>query len=175
MAQHSATVARDALARNLRRLRVARRWSLGDLAAATGTGKATLSAIENARANPTVETLAALAGALEVEVAALLEGTPADEIRLVRASEGVERLARLGDRGAIKRLSFDASTSTECAPLAAGSRAHVVVTRGTVVAGPSGRPIELGRADYLSFPADGPHEFSTAARRGAEVVVVIEG
>jgi quercetin dioxygenase-like cupin family protein len=49
----------------------------------------------------------------------------------------------------------------------------VVVTRGTVVAGPSGRIVELGRGDYLSFPADRPHEFSTA-RRGAEVVLVIE-
>jgi transcriptional regulator with XRE-family HTH domain len=174
MAQHTGTAAREALARNLRRLRVARRWSLGDLAAATGTGKATLSAIENARANPTVDTLAALAASLEVDLAALLEGTPADEVRLIRSGENVERLARLGDGGGIERLSFEPSTSTECEPRAAGSRAHVLVTRGTVVAGPSGRPVELGRGDYLSFPADGPHEFS-AAGRGADVVLVIEG
>src|SRR5436309_15861509 len=100
MAQHTGRAAREALAGNLRRLRVARRWSLADLAAATGAGKATLSAIENGRANPTVETLASLAGALDVEVAALLEGTPADEVTLVRAAEAVrereggERLAR---------------------------------------------------------------------------------
>jgi transcriptional regulator with XRE-family HTH domain len=173
MAQHTAAGARDALARNLRRLRVARRWSLGDLAAATGTGKATLSAIENARANPTVETLATLAGALEVDVSALLEGTPGDDVTLVRSCDGVERLAHLGDGGSIERLVFSASTSVERAPRAFGSRAHVVVARGTVVAGPSGRPVELGRGDYLSFPADDPHEFVTAGR-GAEVVLVIE-
>jgi transcriptional regulator with XRE-family HTH domain len=179
MAQHTATAARAVLARNLRRLRVARRWSLADLAAATGTGKATLSAIENARANPTVETLAALSGALEVDVAALLEGTPADDVTLVRAGEaardgdGVERLGRLGDGGAIQRVTFGASTSVEWQARPAGSRAHVVVTRGTVVAGPSGRIVELGRGDYLSFPADRPHEFSTAGR-GAEIVLVIE-
>jgi len=165
--------ARDALARNLRRLRVARRWSLGDLAAATGAGKATLSAIENARANPTVETLAALAGALEVDVAALLEETPADEVTLVRAADAGERLARLADGGAIERLVLAPSALLERKPLAPGSRAHLVVTRGTVVAGPSGRPIELGRGDYLSFPADGPHELATAGR-GAEVVLVVE-
>src|SRR4051794_41897992 len=88
MRQHSATAAREALARNLRRLRVARRWSLGDLASATGTGKATLSAIENARANPTVETLAALAGAPEGDILALLEGKPGDGLTLVRAGGG---------------------------------------------------------------------------------------
>jgi transcriptional regulator with XRE-family HTH domain len=179
MEQHTGSAARDALARNLCRLRVARRWSLADLAAATGAGKATLSAIENGRANPTVETLASLAGALDVEVAALLEGTPADEVTLVRAGEavrereGVERLARLAEGGAIERVSLDPSGSARWAPRPAGSRAHVVVTRGTLVAGPSGRPVELGRGDYLAFPADLPHELSTAAR-GAEAVLVIE-
>ena len=173
MEQHTAGAAREALARNLRRLRVARRWSLGDLSGATGAGKATLSAIENGRANPTVETLAALAGALEVDVAALLEATPADEVTLVRAADAGERLARLGDGGAIERLVLAPSTSLERKPLAPGSRAHVVVTRGTVVAGPSGRPIELGRGDYLSFPADGAHEFSTAGR-SSEVLLVTE-
>ena len=177
--QHTATAAREALARNLRRLRVARRWSLGDLAAATGTGKATLSAIENARANPTVETLAALSGALEVEVAALLEGAPADEVSVVRAGEaasdgnGVERLGRLGEGGAIQRVAFDPATSVEWPPRPAGTRAHVLVISGTVTAGPSGRIVELGRGDYLSFPADRPHEFSTAGR-GAEIVLVTE-
>jgi transcriptional regulator with XRE-family HTH domain len=173
MAQHTGRAARDALARNLRRLRVARRWSLGDLAAATGAGKATLSAIENGRANPTVETLASLAGALEVDLPALLEGTPADEVTLVRASEGVERLGRVGDGGSIRRVVFPPETSVEERPRAAGSRAHVVVTRGTLVAGPSGRPVELSRGDYLAFPADRPHEFATAAR-GCEIVIVTE-
>src|SRR5436305_9398813 len=143
MTQHTGQAAREALARNLRRLRVARRWSLGDLAAATGAGKATLSAIENARANPTVETLASLASALEVDLPALLEGTPADEVTLVRAADDVERLARLGDRGAIVRLVFPASSTVEREPRAGGGRVHLVVTRGTLVAGPSGRPVEL--------------------------------
>ena len=173
MAQHTGRAAREALARNLRRLRVARRWSLADLAAATGAGKATLSAIENARANPTVETLASLASALEVDLPALLEGTPGDEVTLVRAADGVERVARLGDGGTIHRLAFPASSTVERRARTGGGRVHVVVTRGTLVAGPSGRPVELGRGDYLSFPADRPHEFTTAAR-AAEAVLVIE-
>src|SRR5436305_7247741 len=141
MEQHTGSAARDALARNLRRLRVARRWSLADLAAATGAGKATLSAIENGRANPTVETLASLAGALDVEVAALLEGTPADAVTLVRAGEGtgerdgVERVARLAEGGTIQRVSLGRSDSVEWEPRGGGSRAHVLVTSGTVVAG----------------------------------------
>src|SRR3954452_50143 len=105
MAQHTATAARDALARNLRRLRIARRWSLADLAAATGTGKATLSAIENARANPTLDTLARLALALEVDVVALLEGPPPDDTKVVRAGMDSHPIARLG-KGAIESAEF---------------------------------------------------------------------
>src|SRR4051812_29774372 len=111
MAQHIEP-AQATLARNLRRLRVARRWSLSELAAASDMGKATLSAIENARANPTVDTLAALAKALQVEITTLLEATPADEVSLVRAGEGeadADGLARLGAvaGGELHRATFE--------------------------------------------------------------------
>src|ERR1700759_4422891 len=75
----------DVLAANLRRLRIARHLSLSELARATTMGKATLSGIENGRANPTVETLAALAAALRVPIGELLEELPLGELRVVRA------------------------------------------------------------------------------------------
>jgi transcriptional regulator with XRE-family HTH domain len=177
MEHDTAPAAQDALARNLRRLRVARRWSLSELAAATGIGKATVSAIENGRANPTVGTLAALAGALDAEVAALLERTPADDVVVVRAGKGASGLQRVGrlreGGGEIARAAFEAGSETELPARPPGTRAHVLVTRGTLVAGPVERIVELGPGDYLSFPADRPHTFSTG-RRGAEAVIVVE-
>jgi transcriptional regulator with XRE-family HTH domain len=177
MEQHTT---QQALARNLRRLRVARRWSLADLAGATGVGKATVSAIENARANPTVDTLAALAAALEVDAAALLEQAPEDDLTVVRAGrgtaagDGFERIGRLADGSSeLLRAAFEPRTQVEAPPRAPGTRAHVVVTRGTLVVGPAERPTELGRGDYAAFPVDRDHVFSTAAR-GAEAVVVVE-
>src|SRR3954451_1866845 len=92
--------ARAALAAHLRRLRVAAHPSLSELARATGVGKATLSAIENGRGNPTVETLAALADALGVPVVDLLDaprrapGTVVRPGRGERVGDGVERLGR---------------------------------------------------------------------------------
>jgi transcriptional regulator with XRE-family HTH domain len=178
MSQHIAP-ARETLARNLRRLRVARRWSLSELAAAADTGKATLSAIENARANPTVETLATLAGALEVDVTALLEAAPADEVTLVRAREGepnADGLTKLGAAaaGEVHRAVFKARSTVIAKPRPAGARVHVVVTRGTLVVGPVERIVELGPGDYVSFPADRPYEFNTS-RNGAAALVVLEG
>jgi transcriptional regulator with XRE-family HTH domain len=179
MPQHTPPPAQRALARNLRRLRVARRWSLSELSGATGIGKATVSAIENGRANPTVDTLAALAGALEVELTALVEETPADDLTVVRsgqgahAGDGFERVGRLAAGGEVTRAVLEPGGAVELAALPAGARLHVVVTRGSLVAGPSGRPVELSAGDYLSFRADQPHELNTA-RRAAEAVMVVE-
>jgi transcriptional regulator with XRE-family HTH domain len=60
------------LARNLRRLRLQRRWSQDDLAAAAGVRQALVSALEVTTANPTLESLAKIAAALDLEVADLL-------------------------------------------------------------------------------------------------------
>src|SRR5437660_3180036 len=75
------------LAANLRRLRIARHLSLSELARATGISKATLSGIENGRANPTVDTLAGLASAMRISLIELLEELPLGEVRIVRAAQ----------------------------------------------------------------------------------------
>src|SRR5947209_20318925 len=81
------------LAANLRRLRIARHLTLSELARTTNTSKATLSSIENGRANPTVDTLAGLAGALRVPIGELLEELPLAEVRIVRGAQ--TQIARL--------------------------------------------------------------------------------
>lgn len=160
----------EVLAANLRRLRIARRQSLSELARATRMSKATLSSIENGRANPTVETLAGLAGALRVPISELLEEPPLGQIRIVRAAG-----ARTSERGGlpqrqidelaptastrIAQLSLPAREARELDPEPEGSRAHVYVLEGKLVAGPVERITELSAGDYASFPADVPHLF----------------
>src|SRR3954470_21910149 len=134
---------RAALAGNLRRLRVAARVSLSELSRATGVGKATLSAIENGRGNPTVETLAALAAALGVPLVDLLAvGAPAP-VTVVRAGHGVaagDGLERVGGvsnaGGEVVRATLRAHSLLEEPPREPGARLHLVVTRGTLIAGP---------------------------------------
>src|SRR5689334_22735036 len=90
----------DVLAANLRRMRIARRLSLSELARATGMSKATLSSVESGRSNPTVETLAALASALRVSLGELLEEPPVGEVHVVRGSRNgpdARQLDRLAD------------------------------------------------------------------------------
>jgi transcriptional regulator with XRE-family HTH domain len=62
-----------ALARAVRRLRRERGWTQDDLGAQIGMDQAGISLIENARANPTLETLEALAKTLGVRFVDLFE------------------------------------------------------------------------------------------------------
>jgi transcriptional regulator with XRE-family HTH domain len=92
---------RRVLAANVRRMRIARHLSLSELARAAGVGKATLSGVEAARANPTVETLAGLAAALRTSVGELLVEPPLGEIRIVRAAHaGARSAAHAGSHSA---------------------------------------------------------------------------
>jgi transcriptional regulator with XRE-family HTH domain len=170
------------LAANLRRLRIARHLSLSELARATTMSKATLSSIENARANPTVETLASLASALRVSMTELLEDLPVPEVRVVRATHGrIERrdgvpqrlLDAVAEAGAFElaEVSLPAHTVHESNPRRAGSTAHVYVLEGKLITGPVELSTELGAGDYAAFPADVPHVYE-AGRDPARVLVI---
>lgn len=164
----------DVLAANLRRLRIARRLSLSELARATGMSKATLSSVESGRSNPTIETLAALAGALRVSLGELLEEPPAGEVRIVRRGrQGV--LDRIEEsRVALSERAWAPRESEEPAPGPAGVRAGVYVLEGKLIAGPVERVTELAPGDYASFPVDVPHVYETE-RTGARALVLTYG
>ncbi len=66
-------LARRDLARNLRRLRIAKDWSQEDLAAEAGVRQALVSAIEVGTANPTPNSLELLADALAVKIGDFFE------------------------------------------------------------------------------------------------------
>jgi len=172
---------RGRLAANLRRLRVASRHSLSELARATQISKATLSVIERGQANPTIETLAALAGALGVSVSELLEEASGGEIRIVRF-QGPDRSLdeQLGVRE-IERLRLDGQLdvrelslpprAVHRAPGKAGERVHLLVLSGRLIAGPCERISELSRGDWCSFPAEVEHLYEAGAQRARALLL----
>jgi transcriptional regulator with XRE-family HTH domain len=166
------------LAAHARRLRVARRLSLSELARVTGMSKATLSAIEAGRSNPTIDTLGTLAAALGVPVTALLDAGDEAELTVVRAAatsrvgpwRSVHRLALEGECE-LAELVLPPRHDEELPPRGAGARLHLLVVEGTLIAGPSERVTELGIGDYAGFAADVPHVLRTG--RGAARTVAI--
>ena len=172
----------DLLASNLRRLRIARHLSLSELARATAMSKATLSGIENGRANPTVETLAGLASALRVSITELLDEPPLGEIRIDRQTDAkftnraglklreLDSLAQDGPTELVE-IALGARELHDLEPLTEGSRRSVFVVEGTLIAGPVERSTELGAGDYMSFPAHVAHVL-IAGRRAARALLL---
>lgn len=173
------------LAANVRRLRIAGNVSISQLARATGMSKATLSGIEQGRANPTIDTLAGIARALSVAIDELLRDAEPPEMKIVRAgptdtakrASGEPRhLDSIGPTGTAElfQLWLSVQQTMRREARSNGWRSHLFVLQGTLIAGPSDRISELGAGDYASFPADVPHLYETV-RRSARALVLETG
>lgn len=174
---------KEHLASNLRRLRIAVHLSQSELARITSMSKATLSGIERGSSNPTVETLASLAGALGVSIVELLVEPELGELRIVRASQTVplpsDRLAERQLEGAtqarpsvvIYELALPAGHVHELAPRTTGSRQGALILQGKPIVGPVERISELGVGDYISFPADVPHIYEARGAHARALVI----
>jgi transcriptional regulator with XRE-family HTH domain len=158
------------VAQNIRALRRQARLTLAELAAAAGLGKSTLAQLESGRGNPSVETLWAIASALEVPFARLVEEhRPA--LKVVRAADvpvlhseetpgwSGRSLASTDRRGTfeIYALDLEAGTTRHAEPHHAGVIEYLLVVRGRLRAGPATGPVELSEGDLLTFAADVPH------------------
>lgn len=86
-----------AIARNAKKLRVERQWSLEQLATRAGVSKGMLVQIEQARTNPSMGTLCRIADAYGVTLAQLVELSDTASVRVVGADEVIRLWA--GEEG----------------------------------------------------------------------------
>lgn len=164
----TATVS-GALAANLRHRRDAAGFSLAELADLAGIAKGTVAAIEGGQANPTVETVYALAAALGCSMSDLLSGSP-DPMLMERRGPGrLERLGALDVRllhrftpsGPVEvyEAALDSTELRRSEPHARGVYEHVWVVAGSVQLGPTEAPFHLGAGDYVCFPGWLEHHY----------------
>ncbi|WP_203337509.1 helix-turn-helix domain-containing protein [Nocardioides limicola] len=158
----------DVVARNVRRFRIERNLSLGEVARRSGLAKQTVSKVELGTGNPTVETLMALSEALDVPVQRLLTewGTP---VFVQRAGEAEWENADGGDIRALDQIYGSGYVITRLVRLEAGADSgaldaqpqgtlyHAYVISGAVRIGPLADPVEVEAGDFVRFPADVPH------------------
>ncbi|UGT64815.1 helix-turn-helix domain-containing protein [Nocardia asteroides] len=176
----------DVVARNVRRYRLERDLSLGDLARRSGLSKQTLSKIEQGSGNPTVETLSLLGAALGVPARRLLTewGTPvyvqrAEEAQWTSRANWSERLLDetygSGDvRTLMLRLERAGGSPSIIDPHAAGTLHHVYVVTGKLRTGPVSDTVDLAAGDFVRFPGDVPHlHVSLTERVVAHVVTTV--
>jgi transcriptional regulator with XRE-family HTH domain len=168
----------EPIARNLRRWRITRELTLSALAAQAGVAKSTVSLIERGHANPSIDTVGALAAALGVPFSSLFEDeSSGEEVALVRECEspvitvdptGLEgeglvvrhMLTRSG--GAlieIYTLQLQPGAVLHAEPHVTGLFEHLTVASGSVqISSDSFREV-LHAGDLISFRADRAHSY----------------
>jgi transcriptional regulator with XRE-family HTH domain len=161
-----------AVASNVRALRMEAGLTLADLASAAGLGKSTLAQLESGKANPSVETLWAIAAALRVPFARLVEAERT-ALRVVRARDvppmhsaeapgwAGRLLAASHGRGTfdLYTLDLDEGTVRHADPHHTGVVEHLIVVLGRLRVGPETGPVELSAGDLVTFAADVPHVY----------------
>ncbi|WP_037494169.1 helix-turn-helix domain-containing protein [Solirubrobacter soli] len=171
-----------AVAENVRSLRLARGLSLNELAAASKTGKATLSRIEAGDANPTVETLYALADALGVPFGSLtattgpqVEHIRAQDLATVTGAVHAKVLTQATGARLVEALDivFPAGQVRHANAHPKGVIEHILLTEGRLRAGPTGAEREMDAGDVLRFPGDVPHSYEALDDRPARAIALM--
>jgi transcriptional regulator with XRE-family HTH domain len=168
---------------HLRRLRAEQGLSLSDLARGSGVAKATLSALEGGRGNPTLETLSALAAALQIPMGDLITAADPPPVTVVRNDAGTDIPGTANDLRLIARFTpggtvevYEAQwpkrSTRNAGGHGPGTREHVFVTRGGLKVGPLGREVGLAGGDYATFAADEPHLYE--ARAGTRALLLMQ-
>jgi transcriptional regulator with XRE-family HTH domain len=172
------------VAANIRRLRGEQGRTLSELARASGVAKATLSALEAGKGNPTIETLSSLATALGVPFGDLLAGGAPEPVHVVHAGEGTTVPGTANDLRLIVRLPgnppielyearFPSRARRSAGAHGPGTREHVLVVQGALRTGPVERAVDLRAGDYAGFAADELHLYE-AGPRGARALLIMQ-
>ena len=172
MEQQSVNTFVRTVAANVRALRMQADMTLADLASEAGLGKSTLAQLESGKGNPSVETLWAIAAALQVPFARIVdEAQPS--LRVVRAADvppmhsaetpgwAGRLLTASHGRGTFDLYALDLEKGAVRHADAhhAGVLEHLVVVVGRLRAGPQDGPVLLEAGDLITFGADVPHVY----------------
>ncbi|WP_052445569.1 helix-turn-helix domain-containing protein [Pectobacterium brasiliense] len=184
-AQEITPIAR--LAVSIRRERERLNLSVTELAKRAGLAKSTLSQLETGIGNPSLETLWALAMALDIQVSQLI-GQPRQHVQVIRANEGAATYSEQANYAAtllaacpagaqrdIYRLKVQPGEARVSQPHRPGTVEHVILSSGRARIGPVTQPVELSAGDYISYSADVPHLFDALEANTSAVMLIEHG
>lgn len=159
--------------------------SLSELAKRAGIAKSTLSQLEAATGNPSVETLWAIGVALDVPFSRLVD-PPRPRVHVIRCGQGpsvpserADYTATLlsscppGARRDVYLVHVEPGPARESDPHMPGTVEHAVVGAGRALVGPADEAVELAPGDYVSYPGDVPH-ICEALEPGTSVMMIME-
>jgi transcriptional regulator with XRE-family HTH domain len=157
----------------VRDLRRRRGISLSELARRAAVGKATLSGLEAGTRNPTLDTLHAVAAALDLPLTTLLDESPST----IRGTAVEMQLLRVFDDGPVTyelyRMRIPAGLTQESPAHHAGVTEHATVFAGVLVAGPLDHPFTARAGEHVEWAADVPHRYAAEGPTDVEASLLI--
>lgn len=171
---------RPAVGCEVRRWRQQRGLTLAQVATRSGLNVGYLSQIENDKASPSLESLAALGAALDVPISWFLQDSSPPP-RVVRAAERRERDGPGGVRvaevdGGIPRdvriMLATTPPGESSGPHAHAGDEHHLVLSGRLRATQGSYEVELGPGDYLLWDATIPHDAESLGDEPAVVLII---
>ncbi|MBQ0830602.1 helix-turn-helix domain-containing protein [Streptomyces tagetis] len=176
----------QSLARNVKRWRTERGFTLEALAARAGVSRGMLIQIEQARTNPSLGTVVKIGDALGVSVTTLLDYEQGPTVRIVPAGQAV----RLWDTeaGSYSRLLAGAEApgplemwdwrlmpgeSSPSDPHPAGTVELVHVTAGELTLTLDGVPHRVPEGASASFGADSPHTYGNEGPEPVRMIMAV--
>jgi transcriptional regulator with XRE-family HTH domain len=153
-------------------LRDGKRWSLGELARASGLSKTILARIERGDGNPSVETLWRVSHALGVPLGALLSPpVRRPRVRAIPARAGEPIVSESGmsawlvnsagqeHRSEVFDIELPRGIDQATDAHLPGTEEVIVCVKGRVRVGPYDLEVELGPGDAAWFTADVAHHY----------------
>jgi XRE family transcriptional regulator, regulator of sulfur utilization len=159
--------------RRVRELRERRGLSLSELARRAAVGKATLSGLESGTRNPTLETLQAVAAALDLPLTTLLSPSSA----AIRGAAVRMQLLRVFDDGPVTyelyRMRIPAGLAQRSPAHQAGVTEHATVFAGVLETGPVDAPLRAGPGEHVEWTADVPHGYAALGDADVDASLLI--
>lgn len=175
----------DRLAHALRRERERRGLSLSETAKRAGIGKSTLSQLEGGSGNPSVETLWALATALDVQLSQLLD-PDRPPVSVIRRGEAMDLPSSASDYSAallsacppnarrdIYLIHQEPGAPRVAQPHPSGTIEHLVISTGALRLTVDGEAIDAAPGDYIRHPGDVLHIYE-ALEDGTMYLCIVE-
>lgn len=173
--------ARPPVGREVRRWRQNRQLTLAQVADRSGLNIGYLSQIENEKALPSLDALAAIAAAIDVPIAWLvLDSSPAP--RLVRAADRPQIDSLIAG---VRASEVDAGTSRDLCIIEAvvppgqgtGIHAHAGDEHHLIIAGrfrmtQGDQSVELGPGDYLAWDPSVPHDVQNVGPDEGRILII---
>jgi transcriptional regulator with XRE-family HTH domain len=176
----------EAVGRNVRALRQQRRMTIDALAAAAGVSRGTVIQIETARGNPSIGTLVALAVALRVGVASLVDGDAEPRVVIRRDAEAARLWSSAAGSSAVFRIGTDPPDVVElwdwtlqpgdgfdgeAHPMGTQEVLSVLSGRLDLHVGATNQQLDAG--DTVMFQAHAPHRYGGIGDEPVRFVMVV--